>query len=113
MNRLAIVALANRYASLLDGVGAVAQRADLERRFDRGEDRSTLLNHARWQVEMVTRVIDLVGGEPTAIRLLGSAQGLLIATGLLTVGEVWLNNQEWLDGASNRAFDSAVEEMGG
>ena len=70
-----------------------------------------MLNHARWQVEMVRLVAHRLGGESTALRLLGSAQGLLIASGLLTVREVWNANEKWLDGASLRAFETTKAEL--
>ena len=60
---------------------------------------------------MVRRVIDRVGGETVAVRLLGSAQGLLIATGLVSVGEVWEENKSWLSRTSVRAFDVAMTEL--
>ena len=111
MNRRGMLALADRYAALLDANGAVLQRADVDHRFTFPADHVILLNHARWQVEMVRRVAHRLGGEPTAIRLLGSAQGLLIAMGLLTVGETWRDNTGWLEGTSIRAFDVAVAEL--
>jgi hypothetical protein len=111
MNRRAMLSVANRYALLLEAHGAVVRRADLDRNFSTAADRMVLLNHARWQLEMVDRLIDRVGGLATAIRLLGSAQGILIALGLITVGDTSRDNREWLDGASIRAFDSAVEEL--
>jgi hypothetical protein len=52
-----------------------------------------------------------IGGEATAVRLLGSAQGLLVATGLLTVGTVWQDNRTWLKPESSRAFDAAMDEL--
>ena len=70
-----------------------------------------MLNHARWQLEIVRQVVHRLGGESTAIRILGSAQGLLIASGLMTVGEVWRNNEKWLDGASLRAFETTKAEL--
>lgn len=115
MNHHAMLAVAACYARLLENEGAIAQRADLARRFglDRDDhvERPTLLNHARWQLEMVGRVLHRLGGEATAIRLLGSAQGILLASGLLTVGDVWRDNATWLDGTSVRAFDAAMAEM--
>jgi hypothetical protein len=112
MNRRALVALADRYALLLESNGAVLRRADLDPCFDAAADRLTLLCHARWQVEMIRRIIGRVGGESTAIRLLGSAQGLLVATGLTSIGETWQDNETWLDATSIRAFDSASAEVG-
>ena len=106
-----MLALARKYARLLESNGAVLQRADLNRHFDPCTDLVVLLNHARWQVEMVCRVADRIGGEVTAIRLLGSAQGLLMAAGLITVGEVWQDNTGWLDGASVRAFDATADDL--
>ena len=111
MNYVAMLALAERYVALLEANGAVIQRANLESHFNLPEDRLVLLSHARWQVEMVRRLIDSVGGETTAIRLLGSTQGLLIATGLVTVAEVWGENKSWLPRTSIRAFDSAMAEL--
>ena len=107
-----MLSTARKYAALLEANGAVLQRADLNRHFDFNADRLVLLSHARWQVEMVSRVIDRIGGEITAVRLLGSAQGVLMTTGLITIGEVWRDNTGWLDPSSVRAFDSIVEEIG-
>jgi hypothetical protein len=70
-----------------------------------------LLSHARWQIEMIRLVIDRVGGETTAIRLLGSAQGFMIALGLVTVAEIWGENKTWLDSTAIRAFDTALAEL--
>ena len=111
MNRRGMLALADRYAALLDANGAILQRADIDHRFTLPADHVVLLNQARWQVEMVRRVAHRLGGEPTAIRLLGSAQGLLIAMGFLTVGETWRDNTGWLEGTSVRAFDAAITEL--
>jgi hypothetical protein len=109
--RQGMLALARRYAAMLDSNGAVLGRAELDRHLDGGADRLALLGHARWQVEMVSRVIDRIGGESTAVRLLGSAQGIMMATGLVTIRDVWKDNTDWLDPASVRAFDSAVDEL--
>src|SRR5436305_10568590 len=111
MDRRAMLALAQKYAWVLDSQGAVVRRADLDRLIECAHDRTLLLNHARWHIEMVNRVIDCVGGGATAIRLLGSAQGILIATGLISVGQTARDNREWLDSASNRAFDVAFEQL--
>jgi hypothetical protein len=75
------------------------------------EDRSAILSHARWQLEMARVVIERVGGEATATRLLGSAQGILLAAGLVTVGETWRENKKWLDSSSIRAFGSAMADL--
>jgi hypothetical protein len=111
VDRRTMLALADRYARLLENQGAIARRADVHRHLDVGADREMLFNHARWQLAMVHRVIRRVGGEPTAVRLLGSAQGLLVAMGLLTVEQTWRDNTEWLDGASVRAFDAAMDDL--
>jgi hypothetical protein len=111
MNHRAMLELVERYAGLLESNGAAMRRADLERHFDAVEDRITLLSHARWQIEMVRMVIDRIGGESTAIRLLGSTQGLLMALGFITVAEVWEENKSWLDATSVRAFDAAMSEL--
>jgi hypothetical protein len=111
MKHRAMLVLANRYASLLERHGADVRRANIDHHFDIIADRDLLLSHARWQLAMVARVINRVGGEPTAMRLLGSAQGLLVAAGLLTVAQVWQDNTVWLDGASIRAFDAAKDEL--
>jgi hypothetical protein len=111
MKRRAMLTLADEYAALLDAHGAVALRADLDHSFTRSTDRLMMLNHARWQVEMVRRVAHRLGGESTAIRLLGSVQGFLMALGLLTVREVWRHNEQWLDGASIRAFEAARSDF--
>ena len=111
MDRRAMLLLAGRYASILEAHGAGVRRADINHRFDTDPDRAMLLSHARWQIAMVHRVIDRIGGEPTAIRLLGSVQGLLLANGLVTVAEVWHDNKRWLDGASIRAFDTAMDDL--
>ena len=111
MNSIAMLAAVDRYAALLDGSGAMPIRADVNQEFAMPRDRLLLLNHARWQLEMVRRVLDRLGGESTAVRLLGSAQGILVATGLLTIGDTWRDNAEWLSGSSIRAFDSAMHEI--
>ena len=111
MNSRAMLALAARYTEILDAHEAIPVRAELDRPFSLPADRSVLLNHARWQLDMVRQVVHRLGGESTATRLLGSAQGLLMATGLLTVGDTWRDNAGWLDSASVRAFDSAMEEL--
>ena len=111
MNSRAMLALAERYITLLDANDAIPRRADVDRSFELPKDRAILLNHARWQLDMVRRVVHRLGGESTATRLLGSAQGLLVATGLLTIGRTWRDNAEWLDGASVRAFNTAMEEV--
>ena len=111
MKRRAMLALADEYAALLDANGAVVSRANLYQRFALATDRRVMLNHARWQVEMVRQVAHRLGGESTAIRLLGSAQGLLMALGLVTLGDVWTENEKWLDGASVRAFETAMAEL--
>ena len=108
-----MLALADRYAAILEAYGAVVRRANINHRFDLPADRDLALSHARWQIAMVHRVLDRVGGEATAIRLLGSAQGLLVATGLLTVAEVWHDNTGWLGRESIRAFDTAMDDLSG
>jgi len=111
MNSREMLAITDRYAALLESNGAVPRRVDVERNFRLPADRMVLLNHARWQLEMVRRVVHRLGGESTAIRLFGSAQGLMVAAGLLTVAETWRENAQWLDGASVRAFDTAIQEL--
>jgi hypothetical protein len=111
MNSRAMLALADQYTALLDASGAIPVRADLDHSFDLPVDRVILLNHVRWQLDMVRQVVHRLGGESTATRLLGSAQGLLLAAGLLTVGDMWRDNAGWLDSASVRAFDTAMEEL--
>ena len=111
VNSIAMLAAVDRYAALLDASGAVPVRADVNQEFAMPRDRLLLLNHARWRLEMVRRVLNRLGGESTAVRVLGSAQGILVATGLLTVGETWRDNAEWLSGASVRAFDSAMYQI--
>jgi len=106
-----MLTLADEYAALLDANGAVVMRADVNQRFELPTNRLLILNHARWQVEMVRQVTHRLGGESTAIRLFGSVQGLLIASGLLTVGEAWRANEKWLDGASLRVFEMVKAEM--
>jgi hypothetical protein len=106
-----MLTLADNYAHLLDANGAVISRAPLDQRLALPADRLIILNHARWQVEMVRQVAHRLGGESTAIRVLGSAQGLLMASGLVTVGEVWNANEKWLDGASIRAFETTKAEL--
>jgi hypothetical protein len=111
MKRREMLALADRYSSILETQGAVVQRADVSQYFDIDADREMLLNHARWQLAMVHFVIGRIGGEPTAMRLLGSAQGLLLSAGLLTISQTSQDNSGWLDGTSIRAFDAAMEEL--
>jgi hypothetical protein len=106
-----MLTLAEEYAALLDANGAVILRAPLDQHFALPTDRLTMLNHARWQVEMVRLVAHRLGGEITAIRLLGSAQGVLMALGFKTVREVWNANEKWLDGASIRAFETTNTEL--
>src|SRR3954451_8628325 len=101
MDRRAMLAVAQRYAYVLDAAGAVVRRADPDHLHECTHHRTALLSHARWQIEMVSRAIDCVGGAPTAMRLLGSAQGIMMAAGLLSVGQTAQDNREWLDSASN------------
>ena len=103
--------VAMSYIRLLEENGAKQQCADPNLRFDIRSDRTALLNHTYWQLRMVCYLIHRIGGESSAIRLFGAAQGLLIATGLITVGESWNDNKKWLDRASLLAFDSAQEEL--
>ena len=111
MNRRAMLTLADEYAALLDVNGAVILRADLDTRFTLPTDRLIILNHARWQIEIARRVVHRLGGEGTVMRLLGSVQGLLIAVGLVTVRDVWQENEKWLDRTSVRAFETTKAEI--
>jgi hypothetical protein len=113
MDHRAMLALADRYVVLLEANGALTKKADLERCFDASADRMILLCHARFQLELARRVIDRVGGQATAIRLLGCAQGLLIAAGLVTIGDVWRENRTWLDGVSTLALNAVMAELDG
>src|SRR5690349_24659594 len=111
MNRQgrAILAIADKYTALLEAHGAASVCAALDHRLE--ADRLALLNHARWQMEMVRKLSYRMGGHVSAIRLLGAVQGILIATGLMTVGESWSDNGRWMDKASLLAFESALEEL--
>jgi hypothetical protein len=42
---------------------------------------------------------------------MGSAQGLLVATGIIAVGDVWQDNKTWLNPASSGAFEVAMDEL--
>ena len=111
MNVRAMLAVADRYASLLDEHGAIVRAATPNQSLELPFDRQAALNHARWQVEMARTVVNRLGGVPTAIRLIGTAQGLLVASGVLTVEEMWRDNEELLDSASIRAFYTAKDEL--
>jgi hypothetical protein len=111
MNSRGLLSLADRYVGLLENNGAILRRADLHQHFALPADRSVLLNHARWQVEIARRVLHRLGGETTAIRMIGAAQGVLISTGLLTIAETLHDNEEWLSGSSVRALESTILEL--
>jgi hypothetical protein len=111
MNTRSLLKLADEYASLLEDDGAVVCSANLDRRLSLPEDRSELLNHARWQIEVARRVAHLLGGDTTAVRMLGAAQGILVSTGLLTIRDVWEHNDRWLSASSIRAFETALSDI--
>jgi hypothetical protein len=111
MNSRGLLSLADRYVGLLESNGALLRRADLHQYFALPADRPVLLNHARWQVEIARRVLYRLGGDTTAIRMIGAAQGVLISTGLLTISETLRDNEQWLSGSSVRAFESANSEL--
>ena len=112
MDVKSLIVLASKYTGVLKSNGAVARRAEIDRCFEPATDRHLLLNHAMWQLMMVRHATDCVGGTSTALQLLGSAQGILLATGLITVNEIWSENRKWLDTASARAFDELIARVG-
>ena len=111
MNSRGLLSLADRYVGLLESNGALLRRADLHQHFALPADRSVMLNHARWQIETARRALYRLGGDTTAIRMIGAAQGVLISTGLLTIAETARDNEKWLSGSSVRALESATSEL--
>ena len=111
MKARALLAVADEYARLLEAHGVVVERADLNAPLNLIENRDALLNHARWQLEMVPHAVNRIGGQPVAIRLFAAAQALMVSSGLLTIAQTWSDNEAWLDGTSLRAFDAAMEEV--